>query len=181
MVEKHTVKAEISRKISKKAFLFTLCAFLILPVLLLFIGFATGKFHGDTWFGIRLEEGKIIVENLVLLIVILFLLFFIPFAVYLALHHLKRKLTTLLITEKEVVAMRTPVIPVAKIYLRIPIDKIASVRKVTSPLFLYTGDEVCISTAASTFRIPFVLNADEVISFLCARVTKEAAPSEIIL
>ena len=167
------MQAKISKKISKKAFILTFCAFLILPILLLFIGFATGKYHWDTWFGIRLEEGKLIVENLVLLIVIMVILWTVPFLVYFLLHLFKRKLTRLSVSEKEVIGVRTPAIPVAKILLRIPIDKIASVRKVTSPFFLYTGDEVCISTAASTFRVPFVLNADEVISFLCARITKE--------
>ena len=83
------------------------------------------------------------------------------------------KAAALSVTETEVFGVRTPAIPVAKISLRIPVDKIASVRKVKSPFFLYTGDEVCISTASSTFRIPFVLNADEIVSFLSAALTKK--------
>ena len=175
MAEQSVLEAKISDKISKKAWCITFFAFLLLPILLLIIGFASDQYHWDSWFGLRLEEGKLIVENLVWLIFIMLFLSTVPFAIYLILNLLKRKLTKLSVTEAEVIGVRTPVIPVAKISLRIPVDKIASVRKVKSSLFLYTGDEVCISTASSTFRIPFVLNADEIIAFLSEALTKKPA------
>lgn len=172
MAEECLIQAKISDKISKKAFLITFCVFLILPVLLLFIGFATGKFHGDAWFGIVLDDGALSRENVVLLVVIMVLLSTVPFAIYFILNLLKRKLTALGVSETEVIASRRTFIPVAKISLRIPIDKIASIRKIKSFLFLYTGDVVCVSTASSTFRIPFVLNADEIIDFLSSAMNR---------
>lgn len=177
MAEQGELRAKISNKISKRAWVITFCAFLLLPILLLFVGFATGKSHWDTWFGIRLDEGKIIVENLVLLIFIMVLLSTVPFAVYLVLNLLKRKLTSLSVTETGVLGTSAPLVPIAKITLRIPIDKIASIRKIKSFLFLYTGDVVCISTASSTFKIPFVLNADEIIAYLADMIKKSAKGS----
>lgn len=177
MADQGELRAKISNKISKRAWVITFCAFLVLPILLLFVGFATGKSHWDSWFGIRLDEGKIIVENLVLLIFIMVLLSTVPFAVYLVLNLLKRKLTSLSVTETEVLGTSAPLVPIAKITLRIPIDKIASIRKIKSFLFLYTGDVVCISTASSTFKIPFVLNADEIIAYLADMIKKSAKGS----
>ena len=189
MSTNNELKAKISNKISK-TFKILSISYSIMLVLLIIIGLTIGsviensdgyKFTHIEWFGLELvhrgsggyvgsyDFGKPWAPYLFALIVLI--LFLIPLLCYL-MGNRKRKLTELLVSDLEIVGSYTAFIPVAKIALRMPIEKIDNISVVNSVLFLFTGKTIRISSASGIIKIPYVLNADEVVAFISEAIEK---------
>ncbi len=97
-----------------------------------------------------------------------FLISLIP--IYVALQRRKRRLTELTVTDKELFGYYTALIPFAKISLRMPIEKIDNVSAVNSVFLFFTGKLVIINSTSGSFKIPYVLNADEIVEFISTAI-----------
>lgn len=84
----------------------------------------------------------------------------------------KRKLTELTVTEKEIVGSYTAFIPFAKIMLRMPIEKIDNAAAVNSVWDFFKGKKICISSTSGCIKIPYVANADEIVTFIFEAIEK---------
>ena len=186
MLATKEMKAEISKKFSKSAMILLLCW---IGIFLLFtiIGFTAfnktshllGKSTRFYWYGIdyafTLSSGGIGFVgdggNFVLVLFInLILLALIP-SIYLLISIRQRKLSELTANEREIVGSYTGFIPISKITLNMPIEKIDNVA-VKNFFFIYTGKMLRISSTSSVIRIPFVDNADEIVAFISEAIEK---------
>ena len=82
---------------------------------------------------------------------------------YFLISNRKRKLTQLTVSDSEVVGSYTAFIPIAKITLRMPMDKIDNVSATNNMLFFFTGKAIRIKSTSSSIKIPYVTNADEIV------------------
>ena len=90
--------------------------------------------------------------------------------IYVAIQRRKRELTELTVTDKELFGFYTALIPIEKISLRMPIEKIDNVTAVNSIFLFFTGKRVIVNSTSGSFKIPYVLNADEIIEFISTAI-----------
>lgn len=189
MSNNSTLQAKISNKISKSA-LIGLITYAVVAFTIIILGFIIGHDEGTylgiygsyhyndhNWFFIPLTHvfadlpKEVYPGYIVLTIFIILLLIALPF-IYFAISNRKRKLTELSVSNTEVIGSYTAFIPIAKITLRMPIDKIDNVSAVSNFFFLYTGKAIKIRSTSGVIRIPYVENADEVVAFIAAAIEK---------
>ena len=94
------------------------------------------------------------------------------FGIHLLLAYRRRELSTLSVSNSEIIGSYTAFIPVSKITLKMPIEKIDNIAAVNSVFFIYTGKALRISSTSGSFKIPYVLNADEVVSYISNAIEK---------
>ncbi len=182
-MEVKEMKAEISKKFSKSAWILLACwigFFLLFTI----IGFTVynkedyypGHYTNLYWYGIRyatvgsvenVREGSLVL----VLFINLLLLTLVPLIYYL-IGMRKRKLSELIANEKEIIGSYAGFIPISKITLKMPIEKVDNIVAVKNFFFLYTGKALRIASTSGVIRIPYVLNADEVVSFLSEGIEK---------
>ncbi len=186
-METKEMKAVISKKFSKSAWILLAC-WVGIFVLFTALCFVLGKqkhysplsgytYYELCWLGI--QYGKIDSELYIdwdgffVLIVFLnlFLLMIVPL-IYLLINRRKRKLTELSADEKEIVGSYTGFIPISKITLKMPIEKIDNIAAVNSAFYWFTGKTIRIASTSGVIKIPFVVNADEVVTFLSEAIEK---------
>lgn len=154
MSDNNVIKAKISKELSKSGFVG-----LILPMLGLVLAFIIAILMvGDDTF--------VIVTSLI------FAFYVILFLIHIAISYRRRNLTELSASYSEIVGSHTALIPVAKIALRMPIDKIDNVSVVNNFFFLFTGKAIIINSTSGTIKIPYVLNADEVVAYISEAIDK---------
>ena len=186
-METKEMKAVISKKFSKSAWILLVC-WVGIFALLTALCFALGKqkhyspLSGNTyyelcWLGI--QYGKIDSELyidwdgfFILIVILNILIFTIVPLIYLLINRRKRKLTELTANDMEIVGSYTGFIPISKITLKMPIEKIDNIAAVKNFFFLYTGKALRIASTSGVIRIPYVLNADEVVAFLSEAIEK---------
>lgn len=197
-METKEMKAEISKKFSKSAWILLACWVAIFTVFTT-LCFVYGKVFQNgpaysfkyydiyTWLGIeygretlQLNSHSVVVGDGIkydggMLFLVIFLNIFI-FAIvpliYLLINRRKRKLTELTANEKEIVGSYTGFIPISKITLKMPIEKIDNIAAVKNFFFLYTGKALRIASTSGVIRIPYVLNADEIVAFISEMIEK---------
>lgn len=184
-METKEMKAEISKKFSTSAWILLACWVCIFSLFTIigFTAFNTHSLHFGTrlhWYGIdyafTLSEGGIDLvgngENFLLVLFInLIVLTLIP-SIYLLISIRQRKLSELTATEKEIIGSYTGFIPISKITLKMPIEKIDNIAAVKNFFFLYTGKALRIASTSGVIRIPYVINADEVVAFISEAIEK---------
>ena len=186
-METKEMKAEISKKFSKSAWILLGCwvGFFLLFTILGFTLFNETSSWGSWestylfWYGIEYgygSSGKTYFYNgggwfVLVLFINLLLLALVP-AIYFLVNMRQRKLTELTANEKEIVGSYTGFIPISKITLKMPIEKIDNIAAVKNFFFLYTGKALRIASTSSVIRIPFVDNADEIVAFISEMIEK---------
>ena len=197
-METKEIKAKISKEFSKSAWILLACwvAICTLFTTLCFVygkEFQNGPPYSYTyydvysWLGIeyaidRLYDTGISIESigritydagmLCLVIFLNIFIFAIVPLIYYLINRRKRKLTELTANEKEIVGSYTGFIPISKITLKMPIEKIDNIAAVKNFFFLYTGKALRIASTSGVIRIPYVLNADEVVAFISEMIEK---------
>lgn len=189
MSDEIVLSAKISNQLSKSV---KLLLILYSAVVLLFIilGFIVGSgqssyYTYSGWFGLLFArhgtgigsgaDSDYYIGGIIGFIFVILIFIALPVAYYL-ISNRARKLTELSVSDKEIVGSYTAFIPVSKITLRMPIEKIDNVSAVKSIFFIFTGKMVRIGSTSSVIRIPYVLNADEVVSCILNMIeqTKQA-------
>ena len=190
MSDEVVLSAKISNQLSKSV---KLLLILYSAVVLLFIilGFIVGSQETRTqnsvgWYGLTfftqlkkevtgLSDSDLYAGGIVGFAFILLIFIALP-VIYYLISNRARKLTELSVSEKEVIGSYTAFIPISKITLRMPIEKIDNVSAVKNIFFIFTGKMVRIGSTSSVIRIPYVLNADEVVSCILNMIeqTKQA-------
>ncbi len=138
-------------------------------------------FHLNWWFFLPIKDygnssrnlgwSDFHAENLFLVIFMILFLMAIP-AIALLIANRRRKLTELAASEKEIVGSYTSFIPISKLSLKMPVDKIDNITVADSKLYWFTGKKIRISFTSSIIRIPYALNADEIVAFLTEAIEK---------
>lgn len=100
------------------------------------------------------------------LLIVIFLVVILTPLIYILLSNRIRKLTELAVSDTKVIGSYTALIPVAKITLSMPIEKIDNVSVANSVLFLFTGKAIRIGSTSGIIKIPYVINADEVVAYI---------------
>ncbi len=154
-MENKGISAEISKKISIGG-LILLWVFIGIQCIILLFWFLVGKLG---------MEFVYILFSIEILTMVLFFL-------WVLVGVRRRSLSSLTVNEKEIVGSYTAFIPIAKITLKMPIEKIDNISAVNSFFFLYTGKALRIGYASSVIKIPYVLNADEIVEFILAAIEK---------
>ena len=191
--ENKVLEAKISKKITKPV-LIGLIIYAVVALVIIITGFAVGCYYSESEFYSIVEHGyidskvespgwytldfywhhyfsdgdKIIYdypENVVAVVFIILIMVLIP-VVYLLISYRRRKLTSLMVTETEIIGSYTAFIPISKITLRMPIEKIDNVSAVKNFLFLFKGKAIIIRSTSGKVRIYYVENADEVVAFI---------------
>ena len=203
-METKEMKAVISKKFSKSAWILLACwvAICTLFTTLCFVlgkEFQNGPAYSNTYYdiykwlgieyasdqlynaGISIESVRGITYDVGMLCLVIFLNIFI-FAIvpliYYLINRRKRKLTELTANEKEIVGSYTGFIPISKITLKMPIEKIDNIAAVKNFFFLYTGKALRIASTSGVIRIPYVLNADEVVAFISEAIEEAKSRTE---
>ncbi len=198
MLATKEMKAEISKKFSKSAWILLACwiaIFAIFTTLCFVYGkvFQNGPAYSYTyydiytWLGIEygretlyLDSHSVVVGSGIdynggMLFLIIFLnifIFAIVPSIYLLISIRQRKLSELTANEREIVGSYTGFIPISKITLNMPIEKIDNIAAVKNFFFIYTGKMLRISSTSGVIRIPYVLNGDEVVTFISEAIEK---------
>ena len=189
MSDEVVLSAKISNQLSKSV---KLLLILYSAVVLLFIilGFIVGSgqssyYTYSGWFGLLFArhgtgigsgaDSDYYIGGIIGFIFVILIFIALP-VIYYLISNRARKLTELSVSDKEIVGSYTAFIPVSKITLRMPIEKIDNVSAVKSIFFIFTGKMVRIGSTSSVIRIPYVLNADEVVSCILNMIeqTKQA-------
>lgn len=189
MSDEIVLSAKISNQLSKSV---KLLLILYSAVVLLFIilGFIVGSgqssyYTYSGWFGLLFArhgtgigsgaDSDYYIGGIIGFIFVILIFIALP-VIYYLISNRARKLTELSVSDKEIVGSYTAFIPVSKITLRMPIEKIDNVSAVKSIFFIFTGKMVRIGSTSSVIRIPYVLNADEVVSCILNMIeqTKQA-------
>ena len=198
IMETKEMKAEISKKFSKSAWILLACWVAIFTVFTT-LCFVYGKVFQNgpaysfkyydiyTWLGIeygretlQLNSHSVVVGDGIkydggMLFLVIFLNIFI-FAIvpliYLLINRRKRKLTELTANEKEIVGSYTAFIPISKLALKMPIDTVDNITVVNSKFYWFTGKMIRIGSTSSVIKIPYVINADEVVAFISEAIEK---------
>ena len=195
------IKAIISKKISKRVWILLAC-WLVIYALFTTLCFVFGKeietrspytftyCDNYCWLGIKYayERTKITYDPLTgtvtlitcgfnegMTILVIFLnifIFTIVPLIFILINKRKRKLTELTANEKEIVGSYTRFIPVSKINLKMPIEKIDNISAVKNCFFLYTGKALRIGSTSNVIKIPYVLNTDEMVAFISEAIEK---------
>ena len=190
------MKAVISKKFSKSAWILLACwvAIFALFTTLCFVYSEHVNYDSLTkdywltyeWLGIKYGyDPALIVHNVITetginyyvapLCLVIFLNLFIliaPPLIYFLINKRKRKLTELTVNDKEIVGSYTSFIPISKITLKMPIKKIDNIAAFKNFFFLYTGKALRIASTSGVIRIPYVLNADELVAFISEVIEK---------
>ncbi len=191
------IKAVISNKFSKVVWI-ALSFYLAVVVILIVMGFTVGSvnasgsywlkgvyivYDGAGWFGIPFtrierykETGAFLASrsypgNIVLFIFILLLFALLPVAVMFIVKR-RRKLINFTAFDKELVGSYTGFIPISKITLNMPIEKVDNIAAVKNFLYFYTGKTIRIGSASGVIKIRYVINADEVVAFISEAIEK---------
>ena len=90
----------------------------------------------------------------------------------------KAKLTSLIANEKEIVGSYTAFIPISKITLKMPIEKIDNIAAGKSIFNFFTGENLRIASTSGVIKIPFVANANEVVAFIYDAIEKAKNSSQ---
>lgn len=204
-METKETKAEISKKFSKSAWILLACwvaIFVLFTTLCFVLGkekhfysspFTSGYYYNWyslNWLGIEYGQTVPLQQHhpsssdidgglLTLVIFLNILIFAIVPLIYLLINRRKRKLTELTANEKEIVGSYTGFIPISKITLKMPIEKIDNIAAVKNFFFLYTGKALRIASTSGVIRIPYVLNADEIVAFLSEMIEKAKENSKV--
>lgn len=189
MSDEVVLSAKISNQLSKsvKLLLILYSAVVLLFIILGFIvGSGESSYHTYSgWFGLVFvrhgtgigsgADSDYYIGGIIGFVFIVLIFIALP-VIYYLISNRARKLTELSVSEKEVIGSYTAFIPVSKITLRMPIEKIDNVSAVKSIFFIFTGKMVRIGSTSSVIRIPYVLNADEVVSCILNMIeqTKQA-------
>ncbi len=138
-------------------------------------------FHLNWWFFLPIKDygnssqnwgrNDFYAENLFLVIFMVLSLMAIP-AVALLIANRRRKLTSLTANEKEIVGSYTSFIPISKLSLKMPIDKIDNITVADNKLYWFTGKKIRIRVTSNVIKIPYVVNADEIVAFLSEMIEK---------
>ncbi len=195
-METKEMKAAISKKFSKSARIMLACwvAIFALFTTLCFVYSEHVNYDSLTkdywltyeWLGIKYgyDPAPIIDYSITkagtnyyvgMLCLVIFLNLFIliaPPLIYLLINRRKRKLTELTVNDKEIVGSYTSFIPISKITLKMPIKKIDNIAAFKNFFFLYTGKALRIASTSGVIRIPYVLNADELVAFISEMIEK---------
>ncbi len=191
-MENKECKAIISNKMSKSMWIF-LAVYCAVVVILIGVGFIVGvhvergmiptvpqatsyKHEYVRWFELEFSEKwywewdnktefSIETGNVVLFVFILLVFAAIP-VVFGLLKQRQRKLTSLTAYEKELIGCYFGFIPISKIQLRMPIEKVDNIVAVKTLLSFYDGKMLRISSTSGVIKIPYVENADEVVAFI---------------
>ncbi len=187
-METKEMKAVISSKF-RKSMLIAFIVYEAIILLLGILGFIVGYRYYDAdhyfleWWGflriLRYVDSPLIhnyqndfyAGNLVLAIVIIIVLMLLP-TIFLFINVRRRKLTELTANEKEIVGSYTSFIPISKIMLKMPIEKIDNIAAVNSAFYWFTGKTIRISSTSSVIKIPFVENADAIVAFISEMIEK---------
>ncbi len=161
-METKEMKAVISKKFSKSAWILLACWVVacVLVDALVFLMIGEDIPHYD------------IVELCTVLFILLILIPIVPPLIYFLINRRKRKLTELTATETEIVGSYIGFIPISKITLKMPIEKIDNIAAVKNFFFLYTGKALRVASTSGAFRIPYVINADEMVAFISEAIEK---------
>ncbi len=186
MVENKELKAKISNKFSK-SFWICLSIYIVIVVVFLIAGFGYMGSKGRLlymFYGIILREEpdptssyyyvggtRVHTGNIIWLMLIILLFISIPIILML-LWNRKRKLIDLTATDTELIGSYTAFIPISKITLKMPIEKIDNIAIVSSVFFVFTGKAIKISSTSGSICLPYVLNADEVVSYIKGIINK---------
>ena len=184
-MENKELKAVISKKFSKSAWILLACwtgvvAFItIIGITLFNHQYQYGTYEDGTylyWFSIwygKKTAGKIsLYQDFYFIFFITLLIYTIVPLIYVLINRRKRKLTELTATEKEIIGSYSGFIPISKITLKMPIEKIDNIAAVKSFFFLYTGKALRVASTAGAFKIPYVDNADEIVAFISEAIEK---------
>ena len=177
--ENKVLEAKISNKFSGSISLI-LFIYVLLVLLLVIIGFVDGSYETSrysitAWFALRFVwKGKgsgsagdtdYYPGYIVAFIFIMLVLIALPL-IYVLICKRINKLTSLTVTETEIIGSYAAFIPISKITLRMPIEKIDNVTAVKNILFLFRGKAIIIRSTSGKVRIYYVENADEVVAFI---------------
>lgn len=174
------LKAVISKKFSKSAWILLACwtgvvAFITIIGITLFnhqYQYDTYLYWFSIWYG-DITAGKIsLYQDFYFIFFITLLIYTIVPLIYVLINRRKRKLTELTATEKEIIGSYSGFIPISKITLKMPIEKIDNIAAVKSFFFLYTGKALRVASTAGAFKIPYVDNADEIVAFISEAIEK---------
>ena len=197
-MENKECKAIISNKMSKSMWIF-LAVYCAAVIIFIGVGFSIEippeydyfyvmKTEWVGWYGLELfgkqylvsqgpESASPAVSGFVALFVFILLVFAaIPVAFGL-LKQRQRKLTSLTAYEKELIGCYFGFIPISKIQLRMPIEKVDNIVAVKTLLSFYDGKMLRISSTSGVIKIPYVENADEVVAFIVEAIKN--APKEV--
>lgn len=159
-METKEMKAVIAKKFSRPILVCALIIYVLLPTILLAIAIGTTVTSGtnDTTFAV--------------VAIVLWFVMPIALGISILVARRRRQMTELTVNEKEIVGSYTKFIPITKISLRMPIEKIDNISAVNSIFFWYTGKLLRIASTSSVIKIPFVVNADEIVAFLSEAIEK---------
>lgn len=177
------MKAEISSQMRKemKIFLITYELFILFMGILGFLApieSSKSSFRLYWWFFLPIRSNipswgydHFYAGYLFLAIFIILFLMAIPEIAFL-IENRRRKLTELTANEKEIVGSYTAFIPISKLALKMPIDKVDNITVVNSKFYWFTGKMIRIGSTSSVIKIPYVINADEVVAFISEAIEK---------
>ena len=182
MSTNNVLHAKISNKISKHI-LTVYILYTLLVLAFVVIGFFVRGSAFIAWYGLTFKftdwnvaTGELrgiyyYPENIVWFVLILLMFILLP-VIHILVNFRRRKLTELSVSNTEVVGSYTAFIPISKITLRMPIEKIDNISAANSFFFLFTGKAVRIGSTSSKISIPFVENADEIVAFISEAIEK---------
>lgn len=171
------IKAEVSKQLSRFAIIF-LSIFIgvvsaALIVLLCIVLFNKSYFLHITEYTYHYGSQRYIFLSYVLIwsIYLDLLLLLSPLIPILVNRH-KRKLIELTVNEDKITGYTTGVIPFSKVSVWMPIEKVDSVAAIISKKSWFTGKVLYIVSESSVIKVPYVLNADDIVEFTSKMIEK---------